>query len=168
MNRSALALTLALLICLPVDGMGQRRRPGASVDPSAPLTLSARIHGKTYRATGPGSCKHTPDASIYDLPAALWMIEFRNRAGAQIKQLNLTLWRPKDGTSDQISLSLETGSSSYRMASGGRAPVGRATVKLSPLGAGGRFEVKGKDGEGTSIQLTVSCPAFAGVEAEGG
>jgi hypothetical protein len=166
MNRSAPALTLALVVSLAVDGMAQRR-PDGSVS-GAPLTLSARIDGKTYKATGPGSCKHASDASIYDLPAALWMVEYGNRAGTKIKQLNLTLWRPKDGSPDQVSLSLETGSSSYRLASGGRAPTGTATVRLSPMGAGGRFEVKGKDAEGRSVALTVSCPAFAGVEAEGG
>jgi len=167
-NRSALALTLALLASLTVDATAQQR-PNTSVAPSKPLTVSARIDGKTYKATGPGSCKHTPAASIYDVPAALWMIEYGNPAGAEIKQLNLTLWRPKNGSSDQVSLSLKTGSSSHRISSGGRAqPVGRATVKVSPSGAGARFELKGKDAKGTKVELTVSCPAFAGVEAEGG
>jgi hypothetical protein len=167
MNRSALTLPLALLVCSAADGMAQRR-PTAPGEPGKPLTLSARIDGKAYTATGPGSCRHTPEASIYDLPAALWMIEYGNPGGGAIQQVNLTLWKPKDGSSDQISLALEAGSSSYRIASGGKAPSGSATLKLSPSGAGGRFELKGKDAKGTNIELTVNCPAFAGVEAEGG
>ena len=168
MHPSPLALTLALLVSLAVEATAQRR-PDASAASSKPLTLSARIDGKSFKASGPGSCKHTPAASIYDIPAALWMIEYSNRTGAEIKQLNLTLWRPKDGSSDQVSLSFETSSSSHRISSGGRAePAGSATVKLSPSGSGGRFELKGKDAEGTNMELTITCPAFAGIEAEGG
>ena len=167
MNRSVLALTLVLLTSVTVDARAQRKGP-ASGAPGAPLTVSARIDDKNYGATGPGSCKHAPAASIHDIPAALWLIEYDNPSSVGIKRLNLTLWRPKDGSSDQVSLSLET-SSSYRISSGGKGdPVGSATVKLSPYESGGRFELKGKDGKGNKVELTISCPAFAGVEAEGG
>jgi hypothetical protein len=167
-NRSALVLTLALLVSLTLDATAQQR-PNTSAAPSKPLTVSARIDGKTYEATGPGSCKHTPAASIYDVPAALWMVEYNNPAGDKIKRLNLTFWRPKDGSPDQVSLSLQTGTSSHQISSGGRGqPAGRATVELSPEGSGGRFELKGKDAGGAKVELTVSCPVFAGVEAEGG
>lgn len=166
MNPSAVALTLALLLTLAADGMAQRRPPAAA---GKPLTLSADIGGKAYQATGPGTCRHTPDAAIYDLPAALWMIEYGNQAGRGIRQVNLTLWKPKDGSPDQVSLSLETGRSSHRISSGGKAqPAGSATVSVSPLGSGGRLKLTGKDAEGTKIELTIDCPTLAGVEAEGG
>ena len=168
MNRSALTLSLALLVCSAADGIAQRR-PTAPVATGKPLALSARIDGKGYEAAGQGSCKHTPDASIYDLPAALWLIQYGNPSGGEIKQLNLTLWKPKDGSSDQVSLSLETGRSSHRISSGGKAqPAGSATVTVSPLGSDGRLDLKGKDVEGRKIELTVNCPVFAGIEAEGG
>ena len=170
MNRFSLALALAvaLLASSTADAMAQRR-PGVSVAASKPLTVSARIDGKTYEATGLGRCKHAPEASIYDIPAALWMVEYGDQASDRIKQLNLTLWRPKDGSSDQVSISLRTGSASYRIKSGGKGPsVGSATVDLSPMGSGGRFELKGKDADGVKVELTISCPAFAGVEGEGG
>ena len=168
MYRSTSALTLALLVSLAVDGMAQRRT-GTSGVPGGPLTLSARIDGRTYKAMGPGSCKHTSDASIYDVPAALWMVEYGNSAGGDIKRLNLTLWKPKGGSADQVSLSLETGRSSHRINSGGKArSVGSGTVTVSRLGSGGRLNLKGKDAKGKKIELTVKCPAYAGVEAEGG
>ncbi|HEX7336927.1 MAG TPA: hypothetical protein VF252_06940 [Gemmatimonadales bacterium] len=168
MNPFALPLALALLLSAPVDGMAQRRSD-ASTAPGNPVTLSGSIGGKAYRTSGPGTCKHAPDASIYDLPAALWMIEFANPRGPEIRQLNLTLWKPKDGSPYQVSLALETGSASHHISFGGkREPVGSATVKLTPSGSGGRFELKGRDAEGAKVELSISCPAFAGVEAEGG
>jgi hypothetical protein len=167
-NRSTLALTLALLVASTVDGTAQRR-PGASVAPSKPLSVSARIDGKTYEATGPGRCKHASEASIYDIPAALWMVEYGDQSSDRIKQLSLILWRPEDGSSDQISLSLQVGTASHRIESGGKGPsVGSAAVNLIPVGSGGRFELKGKDAEGKKVELTIGCPAFTGVEAEGG
>lgn len=168
MNPSALPLALALLLSAPVDGMAQRRSD-VSTAPGKPLTLSGSIGGKAYQASGPGTCKHAPDASIYDLPAALWMIEFANPRGPDIRQLNLTLWKPKDGSPDQVSLSLETARSTHRISSGGKTqPAGSATVTLSPRGSGGSLELKGKDADGRKIELTINCPAFTGVEAEGG
>jgi hypothetical protein len=167
--RSAFVLTIALLASPRVEAAAQRQAPTGSAEAGQPLTVSARVGGKTYEASGPGSCRHEPDASIYDVPAALWMVEYGNQAGDRIKQLNLTLWRPKDGSPDQVSLSLQTSASSHRISAGGKGePVGSATVKLTPKGSGGRFDLKGKDADGDKVEVTISCPAFAAVEAEGG
>ena len=169
MLRPAFVLTIALLAHPRVEAAAQRLAPTGSAEASQPLTVTARVGGKSYETSGPGSCKHEPAASIYDVPAALWMVEYGNRADERIKQLNLTLWRPKDGSPDQVSLSLETSSSSHRISAGGKGdPVGSATVKLTPKGPGGRFELKGKDADGDKVEVTISCPAFAAVEAEGG
>jgi hypothetical protein len=81
----------------------------------------------------------------------------------------LTLWRPKDGSADQTSLSLEAGSRSTRIEVNPRdKPVGGATVRLEQVGEGGKFQLKGKDAKGTAVNLTISCPSFAAVEAAGG
>lgn len=133
------------------------------------MAVTATVGGKSYEGTGPGNCRHTPDASIYDVPAALWMVEQSGSANGALKGLHLTLWRPKNKSPDQLSLALETRSSSHQISVGGKAQeAGSATVKLSPVGSGGRFELQGKDAKGTKIQLTINCTAFAGVEAEGG
>ena len=169
MLRSVFVLTIALLASPSGEAAAQRLAPTGSAEESQPLTVSARVGGKTYETSGPGRCRHEPAASIYDVPAALWVVEYDNRADDRIKQLNLTLWRPKDGSPDQVSLSLQTSSSSHRISSGGKGdPVGSATVKLTPKGTGGRFELKGKDADGDKVEVTINCPAFAGVEAEGG
>ncbi len=161
MLRSFSIAPLLLLATAIPDAAAQRTGSQGIV------SVSAQVGGKSYEATGAGRCRHSPSASIYDVPAALWMVE-QSGAGS-IKSVNLTLWRPKNGSPDQVSLSLETGSSSHQINSGGRAePVGSATVKLSPLDSGGRFELKGKDGAGAKIAVIITCPTFTGVEAEGG
>ena len=97
------------------------------------------------------------------------MVEYSNPDDARGKRLNLTLWRPTDGSAEQFSLALETGSSSHRIQRGGRGEqIGSGAVKLSHSGPGGRFEIKGKDGTGTALELANDCPTFAGIEAEGG
>lgn len=124
---------------------------------------------ESYTSRVPGSCKHEPSASIYDVPAALWMVEGEGADGSEIKQLNFTLWRPKNGSADQISLAIQAGSSSTRIDIDPRSkPVGSASVELQPIGPGGKFEVRGKDAAGGKVYLTISCPTFAGVQAEGG
>ena len=168
MNRSVLVLTLVLLTSVTADARAQRKGPASAV-PGEPLTLSARIDGKNYGVKGPGSCKYEPGASIHGRPAALWLIEYGNPSSAGIKRMNLTVWRPKDGSSDQVSLSLSTSSTTHHINSAGKPQSeGTAAVKVSPLATGGRFELKGNDAGGATIELTVVCPVFVGVEAEGG
>jgi hypothetical protein len=155
-------ITAVFLLAAVADDVAAQRTGGT-------IGVSANVGRKSFEASGPGTCRHSPSASIYDVPAALWMVELARSDDRPVKQVNLTLWRPKDGSPDQVSLSLETSSSSHQLSVGGKAePLGSGTVKLSPAASGGRFELKGKDSKGTSIELSITCPAFAGVEAEGG
>lgn len=133
------------------------------------VAVTATVGGKSYEGTGRGTCRHTPDASIYDVPAALWMVEQGGSSNGALKALHLTLWRPKNGGPDQVSLALETRSSNHQISVGGKArQVGSAKAKLSSVGSGGRFQLKGTDAKGMKILLTITCTAFAGIEAEGG
>jgi hypothetical protein len=151
------------------EAAAQRRVPAQSLKEGTQLNIRARLGPKSYSATASGTCKHEPSASIYDVPAALYMVEAQGHEGSEIRQLNLTLWRPKNGTPDQVSLSLNAGSTTTRVDVNPRAvAVGAASVQLRPTGSGGTFELKGKDAKGTPLNLTISCPSFAAVEAEGG
>ena len=168
MLRSAFILGLSM-IAGACDGAAQRRPNPEGSDNGNSVNISGRVADKSFNATGVGVCKHAPEASIYDVPAALWLVEYSNPNDAGLKQLNLTLWRPKNGSSDQISLAVETGSATHRVNTGGRGKqAGSGRVTFSPSGAGGRFEFKGKDEAGTSLEVAIGCPAFAAVEAEGG
>lgn len=170
MVRSTLIGTLLLAGTVAQDAAAQRRTPdGRAVTESQGVSVIARVGTRSYTSKVPGTCKHAPMASIYDVPAALWIVQADGSDGSEIKRLAFTLWRPKDGSADQVSMSLETGSGSNRIDVNPRKPpAGAATVKLHPAGPGGRFEVRGKDATGTKVNLTISCPMFAGIEAEGG
>ena len=164
MHRPALVAVLLLLPLFVRDALGQ-----AVPAETAAITIAAKVGKKSYQASGSGSCRHAPDASIRDVSASLWMVEYRNQREEGVKQLTLTLWRPKDGSPDQLSLTLEAGSGSHRIQTGQEGKsAGEGTVTILPSGPGGRLEITGKDAGGKALQLTIDCPAFAGVEAEGG
>jgi hypothetical protein len=154
------------LFCLVA---GVHQASAQAIQNSGSVTISARIGEKTYETDAQGSCRHTPTAAIYGVPAALWMVGLTGSDDAAVKSMNLTLWKPKNGTTQQFSLSLMAGSSSHRIAVGGRGEqVGGGKASVVTTGAGGRIEVSGKDDSGRTIELVVKCPVFAGVEAEGG
>lgn len=165
-------VTLVLLSGLPEWAGAQRqaRREQSGLSPKqTSITIDAKVGRKRYRAKGGGECKHAPDASIRGVSASLWMVQYAGAKDESLKQLNLTLWRPKDDGSDQLSLTLETGSGSHRIQSGQEGEnAGEGSVTILPSGPGGRLEITGKDADGKTLQVTIDCPAFAGVEAEGG
>jgi hypothetical protein len=145
--------------------------PERSITPAEDITVSitAKAGGKSYEASGGGICQHAPDASIRGTSASLWLVQFAGSGKGGLKQLNLTLWRPKDGDSDQLSFSLETKSGAHRIETGGPGEsTGEGTVTILPSGPGGRLEVSGKEANGKPIQVTIDCSAFADVAAEGG
>jgi hypothetical protein len=170
MIRAALVATLILVPSLTTEAAAQRRvrpeTPGASAE--AVLTIAGKIGGKNVQVSGSGSCQHAPDASIRGVSASVWLVQFGASGEAALKQLNLTLWRPKDGSPDQLSLIVETGSGEHRIETGPQESKGEGTVTILPSGPGGRLELKGKDAGGKRIQLTIDCPAFSAVQAEGG
>jgi hypothetical protein len=133
------------------------------------VTIAAQIGGKSYQGSGRGTCEHAADASIRGASASLWVVQYAGSGKASVKQLNLTLWRLKDGDSDQLSLVIEAGSKSHRIETGGEGEsAGEGTVTILPSGPGGRLEISGKDGGGKALQVTIECSAFADVVAEGG
>ena len=153
------------LFCL----IGVSAQPAGAQDSPNTVMITAKVGQKSYESAGQGSCRHTPTAAIYGVPAALWMVGFTGSDDAAVKSMNLTLWKPKNGGSQQFSLSLSTGSSSHRIDVGGRGEqIGSGKASVVAAGAGGRIEVSGKDDSGKTIEVVIQCPAFAGVEAEGG
>jgi hypothetical protein len=168
MERFVVTAVLALL-CGPFHNAVAQRVPSKAPAESEAITVAARIGGKSYQGSGSGSCRHEPEASIRGVSAALWVVEYAGHAGA-LKQLNLTLWRPKDGGPDQLSLSLEAGSGSHRIETGATEGknTGQGSVTILPSGPGGRLEISGKEGSGKRVQITIDCPTFGGIEAEGG
>jgi len=165
MHRSGILTVLALLAASQ-PAAAQRLTPDVPAK-SAAIVVTGKIAGKNLQGSGEGSCRHAEDASIHDVSAALWLVEYSGQGG--LKQLSLTLWRPKDGSPDQLSLSVDIPSGSHRIHTGGKdGNSGEGSVTILPSGPGGRLEIKGKEASGKPIQVTIECPVFGDVEAAGG
>jgi hypothetical protein len=169
MQRSLMVAALGLLPCWATAGSAQQLTPpGASLS-AAHVVITGAVGNKKLQASGPGTCRHAPEASLRGASASMWMVQFQGPPDAGVGSLNLTLWRFKDGSPDQLSLALESGSGTHRIAtSNPDEKKGEATVTILPNGPGGRLELSGKKADGKPIQLTIDCPAFSGIEAEGG
>jgi hypothetical protein len=171
MPRVLCLIVFLLLLSTAGQATAQRRTqlaPSKGVDESITVTIGGKVAGKKIQASGDGTCSHAADASIHGVSASLWMVQYGGGDGS-LKQLNLTLWRPKDGGPDQLSLAVETKWGSHRIETGNPGDEkGEGSVTILPSGPGGRLEVSGKEAGGKPIQLTIDCTAFSGVEAEGG
>jgi hypothetical protein len=172
MLRSGFIALLWWLPAMSSAAYAQRlAQPERSTSPAEDITVSitARAGGKNYEASGGGSCEHAADASIRGASASLWLVQFTAGGKSKVKQLNLTLWRLKDGDSDHLSFSLETKSGSHRIETGGPGQTaGEGAVTILPSGPGGRLEINGKEANGKPIQVTIDCSAFADVASDGG
>src|SRR5204863_8411697 len=106
-------------------------------------------------------------ASNNGVSASLWTVQYAAAKDGSLKQLNLTLWRPKDEGPDQLSLTIDAKSGSYRIQTGNPEETkGEGTVTILPSGPGGRLEISGKEGGGKKVQITIDCSAFAGAQSE--
>ena len=172
MIRSTLLATVLLTAALSGALEAQRRTaraPGPESGASAQVGIVAGVGARNYRASVPGTCQHEPNASIYGVPAALWRVEAEGSDESEIRRLGLTLWRPKDGSPDQLSIGLDVGAKPVTIEINPRArSAASATPQVRQAGPGGTIEVKGKDAGGKAVTLTVSCPVFEGIVAEGG
>ena len=144
---------------------GQRRAPAAPAESKTPMQVSLTIGGQRYESSTPGSCTHAPVASIYQVMSELWSAQQSDDS----RSLSLSLWRPKDGSADMVSLSITSGRSSHRVSTVRGAPLaGSGKVMLQPAGKGGVFTVDAKTPEGAAITGTIKCEVFAPHVAEGG
>lgn len=140
-------------------GFAPNTKPPAE-EPSA-VAVTASVGDKSFRGDGRGECRHSPDATIRGVSAAFWTVAFSGGRGS-LKQLKLTLRRPKDGSPDNVSLEFATASGSHHIRTGGAGEnSGEASVAVLPSGPGGRVEIKGKDAEGKPVQIAIDCPAFS-------
>jgi hypothetical protein len=168
MRRS---VALSVLLILLMQGLSraavaQRRKADGPVG-ATQVAIDAKLGGKRYHGNGSGECRHAPDASIRGTSASLWTVSYASAQDGSLKELSLRLWRPKDGNSDQLSLSVETKSGAHRIEMGAGQSSGEATVTILPSGPGGRLEISGKEAGGKPVQITIECTDFVGIEGEG-
>jgi len=143
----------------------QRREPGKPPLRQA-IEASLKVGGLSYDSREPGRCTHAPTAAIYSVISEMWSVQ----QSSDGRSLTLTLWRPKDGSGDMVTLSVNNGSASHEINTvrGGGATRGAGKVAFEKSGAGGVFTITGKTGDGAAVSGTISCNAFAPHVAEGG
>jgi hypothetical protein len=135
---------------------------------SVPIAIAAEIDGDEHRARGNGSCSHAEQAYIRGVPSQMWQVQYRGDDD-EISYLNLTMWRPDGGGVDQVSFSAQTESGSHRIDTVvGSELTGSGVVMLRPEGEGIRVTLDGRDADGRTIRLTISCARVTPAIAEGG
>ena len=151
---------------LSLHAAGQQRRSAAAPEEwMARMQVSLKIGEQRYDSSTAGKCTHAAVASIYQAVSELWSAQ-QSEGG---RSLNLSLWRPKDGSGDMVSLSISSGRSSHRVSTvRGAALAGSGRVTLQQSGKGGVFTVDAKTPEGAAITGTIKCDVFAPHVAEGG
>lgn len=149
---------------LVTDVGAQRRDPGGA-DAKQGMQVSLKVGGGTYQSSEPGKCTYAPVASIYQTMAELWSVQ--QSQGAQ--SLTLSFWKPKDGSTDMITLSVRNGSTSHQVNTvKGATMAGSGKVTFEKSGNGGTFTVDAKSKDGAAISGTIKCEAFGRHTAEGG
>jgi len=170
MTRSPRPVLLAAAL-LPLGACGGGDRAPVHDTPlrdPVQLSATADVDGKRYAFSGLGECHHTTDASIYELPAAMWTARLDAGAG-DLAYVNLTLWQPKAAPEVQVSLGLTAGGRTHEIATvKGAPPHGSGVGRVEPAGPGGALHVDGTDAEGRHVRLQVDCSRFTELVAEGG
>jgi hypothetical protein len=130
-----------------------------------PVEVALQVGSSKHQFSGQGQCKAAPQASIYGINAALYTVS--QRAGGQA--LNLTLWQPKDGSPNMISLRVSSGSKAYQVdtVKGGakRDTKGSGSATVDKAGV---FTLDAVAATGEKITGRIRCGSFGGIQAEGG
>jgi hypothetical protein len=155
----------AIVLCGFITNLDAQRRAPGQAQANQAIQVALKVGGTTYQSSQAGKCTHAPVASIYKTVAELWSVQ-QNGDG---HSLSLTLWKPKDGSGDMVTLSVTSGSLSHQVSTvRGGTTTGSGKVTLEKTGNGGTFSVDAKSSSGTSIGGTIKCDAFAPHMAEGG
>jgi hypothetical protein len=139
-----------------------RRQPGAGTG-QVPMEVSLKAGGSSYAGSAPGSCTYAPVASIYGVVSEMWMARQANDS----QSVQLTLWKPKDGSDQMFSIAVN-GRSSLSVTTVRGQVSGSGKVALAPAEKGGTFTVDAKTKTGEAITGTIKCAAFTPAIAEGG
>lgn len=162
--RAGVVISAVALVALIADLEAQRRAPGQTQANQA-IQVALNVGGAPFQSSEAGKCTHAPVASIFKTVAEMWSVQ----QNAQGRSLALTLWKPKDGSGDMVTLSVTSGNISHQVNTvRGGTTSGSGKVTLEKAGNGGTFSVDAKTSSGAAITGTIKCDAFAPHTAEGG
>ena len=139
----------------------QARRQGPA---QSTLEVSLKVGKEAFTAKGLGTGTHAPKAAIYGVLSEMWSL----RQASDGRSVQLTLWKPADGSASMFSLSVDAGKLTTLSTVRGAKTSGSGTVTLAPSGKGGTFTVDAKSNAGEAVTGTIKCDAFTAAIAEGG
>lgn len=135
---------------------------------AVPMKVAVALNGDDEESRGTGECAGSADASIYGVPATLWRAAYQE-SDDDGPRLDLTMWQPKSGGADMVTLSIWSDETTHRISTvKGGETVGSASAGMRPQGNGGILTVSGTDDHGHAVELSVECERFDEVVAEGG
>ncbi len=127
-----------------------------------PVNLVAKVGGRAYPAAGPGECKTSSESTIYEVPATQWQGTFHGSENASLQSVNVTVWQPKAGGPDQVTLWLTADGKDHRISTvAGGEISGKATASVRRQGSGGTLLVDGATADGTPVRLEFICEEFS-------
>lgn len=129
-----------------------------------PVEVSLKVGQGSYQAKGPGTCTHAPQAAIYNIRSQQWTARHEEDGRA----VQLTLWKPADGSAEMFNLSVSGKSDITISTVRGGQMSGSGTVKFAPAAKGGTFTIDAKGKAGEPLSGTFKCDAFTAAFAEGG
>jgi hypothetical protein len=126
------------------------------------INIVARIGKLAIPVYGPGQCNTSSESTIYGVPATQWHGVFDGPDSSDLEHVNVTVWQPKAGGPDQVTLYLTVAGTTHRISTvkGGES-LGRATASARRQGTGGTLLVDGTSADGTAIHLEFICDEFS-------
>ena len=173
---SALAAALTLVA---TTASAQRRTatvrrgaPGAEVKPTADASIT--LGSAKYAGSVDANCSRDERARA-GTGRAYYHIVYpwfgaRPASGQPEWRFELNVMRPaRPGAFDQFMFHFQDGAKSGTIQNvPGSARMGSGTVRVTPHGAGARFDVDGRSHDGDAIRATIECASFPRSEATGG
>jgi len=158
-------LFVCAVLMVPAVLSAQQRLPG-SQEKKVGVAIDLKVNGTPYTFKGDAICDHLAQGSIYDIVAERWSVRHDDNG----RNVNLSLWRPRNGAGDMVQLNVYMAGKRYDVSTikSPQGPSGSGSVKLVKEGAGGTFTIDAATSSAGKITGTIRCDAFPASEAVAG
>jgi hypothetical protein len=150
----------------------RRGAPGAPVTPTAEASIT--LGSRQYQGSVDANCtrdeRATPTNGRFYYHIMYPWFGARAAPGQPQWQFELDVSRPtRADVFDRFVFSFHDGATSGTIQNLGKANrIGSGTVRVTPHGAGARFDVAGRSDKGDVIRATIDCASFPRSEGAGG